>query len=570
LAVVALSGLTLAVVGGRIWERLFGAAVVLAALLWLWMRLLRPAQGAGGGHGDAKRLREELELARSVIQSSGAAIITTDLSFVIQTWNSGAERVFGLSPAGAIGKPITVIVPPERMEEHAAIVDRLRKGEKVDSFETTRLRTGGDPVEVMLNIAPIIDYQGRLAGASSTALDLSREKRIEREIVGALTEVTDIKAALDEHSIVAITDPTGRITYVNDKFCAISKYSRDELLGKDHRVINSAFHPKKFFTELWKTIGHGAVWHGEIRNRAKDGTYYWVDTTIFPRLGPGGKPSQYISIRTDITQRKADELEMQRTAIELSEKNKELETIVYTVSHDLRSPLVNVQGFGRQLTRACDQIRASLSRAGETSIPAAEIRDVVETTIPQALRFINAGTTKMDLLLNGLLRYSRLGRVSLSIVPLEMNALLSEIVAAIRYQLNEAKAEITIGLLPSCLGDSVHTSQVFMNLIDNALKYREPSRPLRISVAGRVEGTDAIYSVADNGMGIASAYQGKIFEIFNRLNPDMLNGEGLGLTIAQRVLERQKGKIWVESAPGSGSTFFVSLPVSDQDSFARP
>ena len=392
--------------------------------------------------------------------------------------------------------------------------------------------------------------------------DPAREQ-LERNLLATVKELRDVKAALDEHSIVAITDPAGRITYVNDKFCAISQFSRAELLGQDHRIINSGTHPREFFRHLWATIGHGQVWRGEIRNRAKNGTVYWVDTTIYPFLDDMGKPRQYVAIRTDITQRKADEDELHRVAAELDEKNKELEAIVYTVSHDLRSPLVNVQGFGRQLNRACEAIRAAVAAEAGGPVPADRLRHPVEVAIPQALRFINAGVSKMETLLAGLLRYSRLGRVALTIRPLNLHGLLADILAAMKFQLDEAGAEVHVDPLPTCLADHVQTSQVFANLLDNAVKYRAPTRPLQIIVRGRVHDGQALYEVVDNGIGIAPEHQAKVFEIFHRLNPDATTGEGLGLTIAQRVLERQQGKIWVETTPGGGSTFCVSLPAID-------
>ncbi len=261
-------------------------------------------------------------------------------------------------------------------------------------------------------------------------------------------------------------------------------------------------------------------------------------------------------------QRDEAEAEQRRLMAELADKNKELEQVVYVTSHDLRSPLVNIQGFSKELAYSIEEL-AALLQSEETP---AQIKEkaaiILEADIPDSLKFILSSTSKMDSLLAGLLKLSRVGHAAVTFSNVDMNGLISEIHNAFEFHLKEAGVVFKVEDLPPCFGNDVELNQVFSNLLGNALKYLDHGRPGNISITGYRKGDKNLYCVEDNGIGIAPEHQKKVFEIFHRLNPEETQGEGLGLAIVNKIVSRHNGKVWVESVPGKGSQFYVSLPAA--------
>ncbi len=267
------------------------------------------------------------------------------------------------------------------------------------------------------------------------------------------------------------------------------------------------------------------------------------------------------AIQNRETRLKNSEEKLKQLNVELSTKNKELEQVVYVTSHDLRTPLVNIEGFSKELNRSCDELTAILKSDRVPEDLKDKVDTILDKDIPESLKFISKSAVKMDSLLSGLLRLSRIGRTELRIEQLDMNSLMLDITSTFEFQVKQTGTKIEVTDLPPCSGDEIQLSQVFANLIDNALKYIRSKHKGVIKISGHKESDRSVYCIEDNGIGIATDYTEKIFDIFHQLNPDTSSGEGLGLTIVQRAVERNHGKIWVESEPGKGSRFFVSLPV---------
>jgi PAS domain S-box-containing protein len=371
---------------------------------------------------------------------------------------------------------------------------------------------------------------------------------IEESLRKSLKETSDYKYALDESSIVAITDQKGIIKYVNNNFCKISKYSAEELIGQDHRIINSGHHSKEFIKNLWGTIANGKIWRGELKNKAKDGTFYWVDTTIVPFLNEIGKPYQYVAIRADITMRKEAEQENQRLKEQLEdrvkERTEELEAFSYSISHDLRAPLRAVNGYAKMLEE--------------------DYTAVFDDEGKRLLNVIQENAKRMGLLIDDLLAFSRLGRKEISHSFINMNELAESIWLDLSRSTN-TKAEIKINKLHTVIGDRPLISQVFVNLLSNANKYSSKTEQPRIEISSHTKNGEIIYSIKDNGVGFENEYVHKLFGVFQRLHSyEEFEGTGVGLALVKRIISKHGGRVWAEGEVNKGATFYFSLPADHQ------
>ncbi len=242
----------------------------------------------------------------------------------------------------------------------------------------------------------------------------------------------------------------------------------------------------------------------------------------------------------------------------LEQQNSNLESILYTTIHDLRSPIINIQGFTCELSELLTELYAdkNLSESQKQNI-----QQITNRQIPEIINFINAGTEKICMIIEGLSAISRLGTEHLNFEQIDMNHLINRILSSIQFELAKANVRIKAEPLPPCLGSAIHLDRAFTNLIDNAVKYLDPQKPGQITIWAKSEPDKKIYCIEDNGIGIPKARQKKIFDLFHRTGQkESITGFGIGLSIAKRIIQLHNGNLWLYSEPKKGSRFFVSLP----------
>ena len=346
------------------------------------------------------------------------------------------------------------------------------------------------------------------------------DRRLREASVGRLEEM---RYALDQAAIVAATDQRGVITYVNDKFCEISKYSREELIGQDHRIINSGYHPPEFIRSLWQTIARGEVWRGELRNRAKDGSIYWVDTTIVPFLNEHGKPRQYLAIRSDITARKAVEAQLADQAALA-----QLGQLAAVIAHEVRNPLAGVRGTLEVLKG-----RLPPDHADRRIFDAMILRmDALNAKVVDMLRFARPRSPDLQ--------------------PVDLRHLVDDVVESARAAAGPGCALTTSGAAVTARADAEMLRAVLLNLVLNACHV---SPAVDIEIVS--EGSDARVVVADRGPGIPAEHVERVFEAFFTTKQ---SGTGLGLAIVKRFTELQGGRVALQPREGGGTRAVLTLP----------
>jgi len=469
--------------------------------------------------------------------------------------NQNLLDVFGFTREEMLASPSTMRwAHPEEREEMAR---RLRADGVVTNLEVGFLTKAGETRNFLISVKPYIE-QGILEGSGMDVTDRKKAEEALQESEKRLSEAQkmaqlgnwnwDIKTGnvewSDEVYHIFQLDPK-KFTPQIDSILEFSPWPEDH--ERDKELIRKAMESRE-------------KGNYEQRFLRPDKSIGYYQSTFQGKYDNEGNLVSIVGTILDITDRKRAEDKINLLNNELLQKNTELEQLIYVASHDLRSPLVNVQGFSKEMGLLANELVAITSQAGLPDRQKTRVSDIATKEFPEAQSYVSASVLKMDGLLKGLLKLSRLGRAALALQEIDMDEMVSGVLKTLEFQVQKCGARVETGSLPVCTGDPVQVNQVFTNLVDNAIKYLVPGRPGFIRITGKSENGISEYCVEDNGIGIAPEHQSRVFEIFHRLNPLASEGEGLGLTIAKKIVSRLGGSVRVESEIDKGSRFFVTLP----------
>jgi len=483
---------------------------------------------------ERKRAERAALLLGEIVNSSDDAIISKDLNGVITSWNIGAERLFGYTADEVIGKPVTILIPSDRLEEEPNILSRLKRGERVDHFETIRRRKDGTLLDISLTISPVKDRQGNILGVSKIARDITEAKRARAALLASEARFRQLADAMPQ--IVWTARPDGYLDYYNERWYEFTGLSRGTSGETGWEQI---LHPDDVqrCRETWNAaVGSGTPYNIEYRLRdGSENRWRWFLARALPVRDADGKIAKWFGSSVDIDDQKRVEDDLRRA-------NLDLEQFAFSASHDLQEPLRTVKIYSELLTSTYSE-----ALGGQAL---------------QFLTFVQSGATRMEMLVRDLLTYTQVTKFERIAENTDAGEALAAALANLAGSVSESGARITADPLPSLQVHGAHLQQLFQNLIGNAIKYRSNTRPPVVHVTAERQDGHWIFAVSDNGIGIDPDYRERIFGLFKRLHTsDEYSGTGIGLAICQRIVDRYEGRIWVESEPGRGSTFRFLLPV---------
>jgi PAS domain S-box-containing protein len=348
-------------------------------------------------------------------------------------------------------------------------------------------------------------------------------------------QVRKLQQAIEQSpTTVVITDLAGTIEYVNPKFAQLTGYSAAEAVGRNPRLLKSGEQPTEFYRQLWQTIAAGQEWRGEFHNRKKNGELFWELASISPVRNREGVTTHYVAVKEDITERKRIEAERERLI-------GELDAFAHTVAHDLKNPLGAVLGLADLLTT-----------------PGTNLTDKDRD---ESLRAIGQGARKMQSIVDELLLLAGVRKASVRPAPVDMRAVVASAWERLRHMADEYRPELELPQKwPVALGYAPWVEEVWANYLSNGLKYG--GTPPRLALGADAAGGKARFWVQDNGPGLSAEARSKLFVPFTRLHQVRATGQGLGLSIVRRIMEKLGGEAWVESEPGQGSRFGFTLPAA--------
>ena len=396
-------------------------------------------------------------------------------------------------------------------------------------------------------------------GVLAKTLNANRieQQNIRKNLEKALRDVNAIHSALDRHCILSVADRSGKIIDVNTGFCIISGYSRDELLGKDHRILNSGTHPREFWIQMWRQIASGIAWRGVVCNRRKDGSLYWVDSTIVPYLGEDGTIEKYISLRFDVTAEKEAEIELSKAKLAAEAATQAKSEFLANMSHEIRTPMTAILGYADLLA------------------------DETVADCPDRIRVDYVDTIKRNgeyllAILNDILDISKIeaGKMAVESLPIRTLPMVHEVEKLMQVRARAKNIRLSFvqdSALPQTFNsDPVRLRQILMNLVGNAIKFTEVgSVTIHVGCKKEAEIPLLYFAVRDTGPGMTRDQMKNLFEAFHQADTSVtrkFGGTGLGLKISKSLATMLGGTIEVESQPMQGSTFTLHLPFAPSES----